>query len=85
MLIAFAMPINAGQTGQTITIENRTVDGDVAGNGSGADGTAPFDGNPNNNILNVTSNGVVHGHAFGADAGDADVTNNAVFGLEAVS
>ena len=38
---------------------------DVAGNGLGPSGIGPFNGDPNNNTVTVTSGGVVDGNVFG--------------------
>jgi hypothetical protein len=54
---------------------------DVAGNGSGVNGTGPFDQDPNNNTITIEETGSIAGDVFGSrndTKPETDVTSNAV-------
>jgi hypothetical protein len=60
---------------------NDAVNGDVAGNASGVNGTSPFNQSPNNNTITIGETGSVAGTVFGAmndTNSEADVTSNTV-------
>jgi hypothetical protein len=63
--------------GQNIQINSR-VDGDVAGNGSGVNGTRPFDQDPNNNILRIVRNASVRGNVIGGNSEKGEAIENRV-------
>jgi autotransporter-associated beta strand protein len=80
--LAFAQP-NAFAAGQTITIDDRTVDATVYGNGEQPNGAMPASGetalaDPDDNTVEI-KNGTVTGDVFGGEVGadGADLSVNA--------
>jgi hypothetical protein len=64
--------------GQESIISNGYLEADVYGNGSGANGTDPFDQAPDNNKISIVGAAKVKGKVYGARNGnpEVNVTNN---------
>jgi hypothetical protein len=65
--------------GQTITVEQDVnVTEEIAGNGAGDNGEAPFDQNPNNNVVRIAPGGVAGAEVYGSYCASGTIINNRV-------
>jgi hypothetical protein len=63
--------------GQNVVLDGITVNGDVGGNGTGVNGTEPFNGGATGNSITLL-NGANVTNVWGAKSDNGDVTNNRV-------